>query len=219
MGIMVREATARVLDRRPTPDLRAVRGFGERPPGGREPVVSNAQLGILVLLGAEAMLFFGLIGAYFVFRYGSAVWPPPGQPHLPLLVTWVNTTVLLASGYTMHRARAAARDGNRSALARELATTAVLGVAFLLIQGSEWVRLVHHGLTLSSGTYGATFYALIGLHGVHVVGAVVWLLAVTWLARSGRITRERHVAVDLCAMYWNFVVGLWVLLFVLVYLR
>jgi cytochrome c oxidase subunit 3 len=219
MDIMAAEATARVLDRRPTPDLRAVRGFGSRPPGGgREPVVSNAQLGILVLLGAEAMLFFGMIGAYLVFRYGSPVWPPPGQPHLPLLVTWVNTTVLLASGYTMHRARSAARDGNGS-LISYLATTAVLGVAFLLIQGSEWVRLVHHGLTLSSGTYGATFYTLIGLHGVHVVGAVVWLLAVTWFARSGRFTRGGHVAVDLCAMYWNFVLGLWLLLFVLVYLR
>jgi cytochrome c oxidase subunit 3 len=219
MDIMAAEATARVLDQRPTPDLRAVRGFGSRPPGGgREPVVSNAQLGILVLLGAEAMLFFGMIGAYLVFRYGSAVWPPPGQPHLPLLVTWVNTTVLLASGYTMHRARSAARDGNRL-LISYLATTAVLGVAFLLIQGSEWVRLVHHGLTLSSGTYGATFYTLIGLHGVHVVGAVVWLLAVTWFARSGRFTHGHHVAVDLCAMYWNFVLGLWLLLFVLVYLR
>jgi cytochrome c oxidase subunit 3 len=213
------EATARVLDPRPQPDLRAVPGFGSRPPGGRQPIVSNAHLGVLILLAAESMLFFGLIGAYFVFRYGSATWPPPGQPHLPILVTWVNTAVLIASAYTMHQSRSAARSGDHPALVGNLTLTGALGLAFLLIQGSEWVQLVHHGLTLSSGPYGATFYTLIGLHGLHVVGAVAWLLAVTWIARRGRFTPQRHVGVDLCALYWNFVVALWVLLFVLVYLR
>jgi cytochrome c oxidase subunit 3 len=214
------EATARILDSPPArPGLRAIPGFGDGSPGDRKPVVANAHLGVIVLLGAEAMLFFGLIGAYLVFRYGSPVWPPPGQPSLPLLVTWVNTVVLLASGYTMHRAGVAARAGDRAALLARLGWTAALGLAFLVIQGSEWVRLVHHGLTLSSGTYGATFYVLIGTHGLHVVGAVAWLLSVTWLARRDRFTATRHVAIDLCSLYWNFVVGMWVLLFVLVYLR
>jgi cytochrome c oxidase subunit 3 len=181
--------------------------------------VSNAHLGVLVLLAAESMLFFGMIGAYLVFRYGSAVWPPPGLPRLPLLVTWVNTAVLVASAYTMYRSRSAARRGDQAALVGHLTLTGALGVAFLVIQGSEWVGLVRHGLTLSSGPYGATFYTLIGLHGVHVVGAVGWLLGVTWMARRGRFTPGQYVGVDLCALYWNFVVAFWVLLFVLVYLR
>lgn len=217
---MAGEATARVLDpASPRPPLRSVPGFGNRPPGPPRPVVDNAHLGILILLAAEAMLFFGLIGAYLVFRYGSTVWPPPGQPHLPLFVTWVNTVVLLVSAYTMFEARAAVRQGDQQMFLRRLMATGVLGSGFLLIQGSEWIRLIRHGLTLSSGTYGATFYTLIGLHGIHVFGAVVWLLAVGWLARTGRFTPKQHVAVDLCALYWNFVVALWILLFVVVYLR
>jgi cytochrome c oxidase subunit 3 len=71
---------------------------------------------------------------------------------------------------------------------------------------------------LSSGTYGATFYTLIGLHGAHVFGAVLWLLVVLAGARAHRFSATRHVALTLCGMYWYFVVALWPLLFSLVYL-
>src|SRR5690242_10733730 len=63
--------------------------------------VSNAHLGMLLLIAAETMLFMGLISAYLMFRMGSVVWPS-AHLYLPLGVTWVNTVVLLSSGYTMH---------------------------------------------------------------------------------------------------------------------
>ena len=82
----------------------------------------------------------------------------------------------------------------------------------------EWVRLIGFGLTLSSSVYGATFYSLIGLHGLHVAGALVWLLATTLLAARQRFADGRIAPVQACAMYWHFVVGLWPVLFVAVYL-
>jgi len=170
-----------------------------------------------VLLAAETMLFTGLVGAYVLFRTVATSWPPAGLPRLPLLVTTLNTLVLLGSAYTMHRARAAARAGDRPTLLPHLIVTAVLGLLFLAIQGSEWAGLVHHGLTLASGTYGASFYTLIGLHAVHVVAAVVWLVVVTTLAGTRRGAPVRSVAVDVCGIYWNYVVGLWLVLFGLVY--
>jgi cytochrome c oxidase subunit 3 len=215
---MQRDAAARV-----TPEggrhLTLIPGYGAGPPrGAAAPVVSNARLAVIMLLAAEAMLFMGLIGAYLVFRMGSAAWPPPDQPRLPLAVTWTNTVVLLVSAYTMQGALRAARAGAERGLVRRLVWTALLGLVFLGVQGSEWVRLVQHGLTLASGTYGATFYTLVGLHGAHVLAAVVWLLAVLAGAGARRFSARRHAAVDLCAIYWNFVVGLWVVLFTLVYL-
>ena len=89
---------------------------------------------------------------------------------------------------------------------------------FFTYQGFEWVRLVQHGLTLSSGTYGGIFYVLIGCHGLHVLVAVVWLLVVAALARSGGFTAERHAALETCTLYWYLVCGLWAFLFPLVYL-
>jgi heme/copper-type cytochrome/quinol oxidase subunit 3 len=206
-----------VIRRLPPPSLRRDAPRRPREPQPQAPPISNARLAVVVLLVAEAMFFSGLIGAYLVFRVGSTAWPPPNLPRLPLVVTWLNTAVLLASGVTMVRARRAATRNDSPALLRNLAVTAGLGVLFLVVQGSEWVRLVHHGLTLSAGPYGATFYVLIGTHALHVVGAVLWLGLVWMWSRRGLIGPEHDGALDACAIYWIFVCALWVVLFALVY--
>jgi heme/copper-type cytochrome/quinol oxidase subunit 3 len=146
------------------------------------------------------------------------VWPPPGQPYLPVEATWVNTGLLTFSAATMRRAVEAIRADHAATMRASLLGTAVLGAIFLIAQGSEWVRLVNHGLTLSSSVYGSMFYSLIGLHGLHVLGAVGWLGVVFLGAVRGRYSAERRTAVELCALYWYFVCGLWIVLFGLVYL-
>lgn len=180
--------------------------------------VSNARLAILIVIAAEVMFFTGLVGAYLVFRLAAKDWPPPDLPRLPIALTAANTVLLLASVVPMARALRAIRRDDRHAAARGAMLTALLGTAFLGIQGIEWARLVRHGLTLVSGTYGATFYVLIGCHGLHVLVAVVWLLAVAALARRGAFTAARHAALETCALYWYLVCGLWAFLFPLVYL-
>ena len=205
--------------RPPDPPRRhAGNGDGDPPPRPEGLPLSNARLGMLMLLGGETMFFGGLIVAFLQLRLGAPVWPPPGQPRLPVGLTAMNTLVLLASSWALVRALRAARADDRAGLARWLGWTWGLGALFLVIQGVEWTRLVHFGLRVSSGIYGATFYTLIGVHGAHVLGAVVWLGGVLWLARRGRLTWDRPVALDCCAMYWHYVVALWPVLYVLVYL-
>src|SRR5919204_2617617 len=170
-------------------------GGGEPPAPPVAPnatVGSNAWLAVLMFLGAEAMFFAGLIGAYIVFRVGSSVWPPPFQPRLPVGVTGVNTLILLASAVTMRWSLRAARTNDNTRLVRSLAYTAVLGGIFLAIQGFEWIRLIQFGLTVSSSVYGGLFYTLIGFHGLHVAGALIWLLIVLVLAKKRRFSRERY---------------------------
>ncbi len=182
--------------------------------------ISNARLGILILLGAEMMLFSGLVGAFLVFRMGNVTWPPPSHIdiQLPRAVTGFNTVLLLISGYTMFRALRAIQQELISQLRNWLLLTGALGLLFLVIQGSEWAQLISNGLTLQSGVYGGIFYVLIGCHAVHVLGAVVWLLIVLGLAIAGCFSAERHTGVETCAIYWIFVVALWPMLYVLVYL-
>jgi cytochrome c oxidase subunit 3 len=180
--------------------------------------VSNARLAILIVIAAEVMFFTGLVGAYIVFRLAAKDWPPPDLPRLPIAVTTANTALLLASIVPMAQALRAIRRDDRLAAARHTLATALLGTVFLAVQGFEWVRLVEHGLTLSSGTYGGIFYVLIGCHGLHVLVAVAWLLVVTALARNGGFTAERHAMLETCALYWYLVCGLWAFLFPLVYL-
>jgi heme/copper-type cytochrome/quinol oxidase subunit 3 len=184
----------------------------------REPPINNARLGIMLFIGAEGMFFSGLLSAFLVFRTGSAVWPPPLQPRLPILVTALNTLVLLGSGVTMHRAIRAIRRGHPQGLMHWLSVTVLLGLLFLAVQGYEWARLLQFGLTLSAGVYGATFYTLIGCHAAHVFGAVIWLLVLVALARRQRFSPQHYVGPAVGGMYWYFVVALWPVLFVTVYL-
>jgi cytochrome c oxidase subunit 3 len=209
----------RAIERTVNRQLTVIRGFGggDPPVRVRQPPISNAQLAVLIFIAFETMIFAGLITAYWVLRSGSFAWPPPNLPRLPLAVTTVNTGLLLFSGLTLHHATAAIRTGNQAGLRTALGATAVLGVGFLVVQGSEWVRLIHQGLTLSSGTYGSTFYTLIGLHALHVVAAVIWLLAVLAIAQRRGYTAKHHAGITLCATYWYFVCGLWVILFAVVY--
>lgn len=184
---------------------------------GPEPRLSNALVGMMLFLGADLMFFVALLGAFLVFRGGSTDWPPLGQPRLPLAVTSVNTIILLASGFTMFRAMRMIRSDKLGAFTKWLLLTAALGATFLLIQGSEWVRLVGFGLTMSSSVYGSIFYTLIGCHALHVFGAVLWLVVINFKARKNGYAAEAHLAPQLCAMYWYLVVGLWPVLFVVVY--
>ena len=206
-------------DRRPPPP----------PPGedweddGGEPTpwrprLDNARLAMLFFLSAETMFFAGLISAFFVLRLSAAVWPPPLQPRLPMLITGLNTLVLLASSVAIIAALRAARRGDRRTLVERLAATAALGALFLAVQGFEWARLIHYGLTVTSGAYGATFYTLIGIHAAHVLGALVWLGVTLLLAARGRFVDGRVSGLRACATYWHYVVALWPILYVTVYL-
>jgi cytochrome c oxidase subunit 3 len=82
----------------------------------------------------------------------------------------------------------------------------------------EWVKLLHFGLTLHASIFGGFFYCLVGTHAVHVAGGMVALLFVVLRAWQDMYSAQKSLGVELCRMYWFFVVGLWPILFVLVYL-
>jgi cytochrome c oxidase subunit III len=180
--------------------------------------ISSGLLAVLMIIASEMMLFSGFIGSFLIFRLSAPFWPPPALPRLPIEVTWINTGVLLSSAVTMFLAVRAVHRNRQRMLRQWLIVTGILGVTFLAVQGSEWVRLVAHGLKLSSGTYGGMFYTLIGLHGLHVTAGVAWLCGVVVAAVAGRYNARNASGVELCAVYWYFVCAIWPLLFVLVYL-
>jgi heme/copper-type cytochrome/quinol oxidase subunit 3 len=193
-------------------------GEGPFSPPQPELSIQRSTLGLLFFLGTEAMFFAGLISAFLILRAGSATWPPLDQPRLPVAVTGINTLFLLSSAYTMHRALRAVRISKQKALVFWLSGTGFLGAIFLGVQGFEWLRLVQYGLTFNSSLYGGTFYALIGCHGLHVLAAVIVLLFVLGRTIRRRYSMENHAGIELCRIYWWFVVGIWPVLYVLIYL-
>ncbi len=175
--------------------------------------VGSGTFGIVLFLATEAMFFGGLISAFLVLKSQAVVWPPAGQPRLPVLVTGFNTAVLLLSAYPMARAT---RASGAAAMARRLGLAAALGAVFLALQGYEWVRLLGYGLAVNDTLYGGTFYTLIGAHGLHVVAALVTLFVVA-VRVDGLPARRASHAVHLLSLYWYFVVAVWPVLYLLVY--
>ncbi len=181
-------------------------------------VVAPGVVGMVLFVLTEAMFFAGLISALFVIHAAHAdAWPPEGQPRLPVLVTAFNTALLLASGWTVRRALTDIRRGEVLGSHAWLRATAILGGFFLVVQGSEWARLVSHGLTMTSSLYGGVFYLLVGAHALHVLGALIALLVVLSRSKRGRYSADEHLGVQLCQMYWIFVVVVWPVIYGCVY--
>jgi cytochrome c oxidase subunit 3 len=178
------------------------------------PVLPSAVLGMLIFVGTELMLFAGLISAFLILRATAAgAWPPPGQPRLPFEETALNTIALLASGFMLWRARRSFAESPARAV-RPLSIAMALGAFFVLFQGYEWVMLIRQGLTLRSSNHGSFFYLIVGLHAAHAVAGLTVLSWAWWRMRSGFLAGSHFAATQ---VFWFFVVGLWPILYFLVY--
>ena len=176
----------------------------------------HRMFGLATFLVADAMTFAGFFAAYLTFK---AVNPLPDgaiyELELPLPI--LNTVLLLVSSATFHRAGQAIRQDDHRRCRRWLLITAGLGLAFLVSQMVEYFTLPF-GLT--DNLFASTFFAATGFHGLHVTLGALMILIVWWQAREpqGRVTSAKHFPLEAAELYWHFVDGIWVILFVILYL-
>jgi cytochrome c oxidase subunit 3 len=204
-------------------------GGGGRGFGGPQ-VLPTHQLGMWLALASISMLFIGLTSAYVVRQGLDPGWQSVRMPTLLL----VNTAVLLASSVTMELARRRSKlrstPGALQPEAGWLAATLVLGLVFLAGQLAAWRSLSHKGIFLSTNAHGSFVYLLTGLHGLHLLGGIVflsYLVIRAWqdhdLAEYGGQTggqagaARRARRVEAAAIYWHFMGGLWIYLLLLLF--
>ena len=174
------------------------------------------MFGLATFLVADAMTFAGFFAAYLTFK---AVNPLPEgaiyELELPLPI--LNTVLLLVSSATFHKAGQAIRQNLQSRCRNWLLVTAGLGLAFLVSQMVEYFTLPF-GLT--DNLFASTFFAATGFHGLHVTLGALMILIVWWQARTdgGRVTADNHFPLEAAELYWHFVDGIWVILFIILYL-
>lgn len=182
----------------------------------RKALLPDAVIAMVFVIIAEVMLFSGFVSGFAIVKANApgSVWPPPGQPRLPVESTAFNTLLLLASGAVLFYAGRRFREAPASAKAPFLGAL-LLGSAFVGLQGMEWAALLREGLTLTSSSYGSFFYMIVGCHALHAVTAIAvlaWLLA---RLHRGTLSTEAFTA---GRMFWYFVVLLWPFLYWQVYL-
>jgi cytochrome c oxidase subunit 3 len=175
---------------------------------------SPVFLGMVMFIGSEIMLFGSFFTAYFYIRFSHGEYPFGGF-EIPKATTGINTAILVFSSFTMHWALVSASRGRRLGLILGLGSTLVLGLTFLGLQMREYHAL---GFVPSDGAFPTTFFALTGLHGMHVfVGAT--LLAIAFLrACRGKYDPDNHLGLEVTGLYWHFVDVVWIFLYTVVYL-
>ncbi len=172
--------------------------------------------GFIVFLISESMLFVGLFLAYLTFRLVATAWPPAGTPELETVLPGINTIILVSSSFVVHQADVAVKKNDVSGLRLWFLATMGMGAVFLAGQLYEYNHL-EFGLT--SNLFGSTFYILTGFHGLHVLAGLILMGIVLWRSRTpGHYSDHKHFGVEAAEVYWHFVDGVWVILFLLLYI-
>jgi len=167
--------------------------------------------GLMVLLAATTMAFAAFTSAYVVRRGISNDWVPTKLPH----IVWLNTAVLLTSSLMIELARRALKNGRRTAFNGYWTGGTILGVLFLVGQAIAWMQLNAAGVFVASNPSSSFFYLLTATHGFHILGGLAALAYVDVQAWRLRLGPGKRTAVDVSAIFWHFVDGLWIYLMIL----
>jgi cytochrome c oxidase subunit 3 len=197
---------------------------------GLEQQHEASTLGIWAFLITEIMFFGGLFTLFIVYVTLYAEGFAQGSKHLDLLLGTVNTAVLIGSSFTMAMAVKSAQLGRRKPLLGFLVLTMLLGCVFLGIKGIEYTHKFEQHLvpgpsfhfdspvTQNVQLFFSFYFAMTGLHALHMVvgvGILSWLLL---HAARGRFTPSYFWPVEVSGLYWHFVDIVWIFLFPLLYL-
>ncbi|MER9326478.1 MULTISPECIES: cytochrome c oxidase subunit 3 [unclassified Mesorhizobium] len=170
----------------------------------------TAKIGLGVFLAVVGCLFALITSAYFM-RMALSDWQALPLPRL----LWLNTGVLVLSSIALQCAALAARRGQMDMVRLGLATAGFTALAFLIGQLVAWRELSADGYFLASNPANSFFYLLTGMHGLHILGGLVGLGRTTVGAWNGARPARLRLSVELCAMYWHFLLFVWLAIFAL----
>jgi cytochrome c oxidase subunit 3 len=179
-------------------------------PGTGASPLPAATIGLGVFLAVVVTLFVLLISAYFM-RMELADWAQMPAPKL----LWFNTGLLICSSVALQYAQVAARSGRMEDVGGGLIAGGLFAFAFLVGQLLAWQQLNAEGYFLATNPANAFFYLLTGLHGLHLLGGLVALALTADKVWRGFDPGQVRLSVRLCAIYWHFLLALWLVLFTL----
>ncbi len=192
-------------------DLPGYGGGDNRPPEPeRQPPPEGYRIGVWLVLASVTMLFAALASAYIVNRAQR-------MPIVMPKVLWLSTAVILISSLTFEIARRALKRRAENKFKLWIGVTTALGLGFLALQLMAWSELNAAGFYINKNLRSGYSYLFTGLHGVHLIGGLVALAFVTLRKPEKWTVVRRRVAVDVTALYWHFLDGLWIVLFVMLF--
>lgn len=177
--------------------------------------IAAARVGLWVFLAVVTSLFGLFISAFFM-RMGHDTVATDWKPFPEPLILWINTALLLFGSVAMQWARTAVTQGKAGDTEKALLIGGVLTLAFLVGQFLAWRLLVISGYFHPSNPAVAFFYLLTLIHALHLLGGLyVWGRAFSRLRQQGRELIDIRLTVELCTVYWHYLLVVWLVLFAL----
>jgi len=180
--------------------------------GGATLTFVPAKVGLWVFL-AVITSFFGLFISAYGMRMHMGDWTPLPVPEQ----LWFNTALLIISSFAFEWTRRGAQQGDTQRVKLGLLASGAFAIAFLGGQLMVWQRLSDSGLYVASGAAVAFFYLLTGLHGLHLAGGLAVWGKTTARIWTGTKLADVRLSVELCTVYWHFLLVVWVVLFALIF--
>jgi len=179
-------------------------------PGGGASLLPPAKIGLGVFLAVVGSLFALFISAYSM-RMELIDWRSLPVPRL----LWFNTGVLIVSSAALQWAQIAARRDDGEGVLIGLLAGGVSAIVFLIGQLLAWQQLNAAGYFLAANPANAFFYLITAVHGLHVLGGLAVLSRTTIKAWRGVEVSRLRLSVELCTMYWHFLLLVWLILLAL----
>ena len=166
---------------------------------------------------SEAALFAYFITSYFYLGASNPAWPPAGVEKPKLEIPLIMTGLLLSSSVVLVVAEKQREHGRRAVYRAGTALTVLIGVAFLMLQVTEY-REKLRSMGPTENAYASLFYTITSFHGAHVAFGLLLLLYTLLRDTRGRIDPERPIVVKVSSLYWHFVDAVWLVILVSLYL-
>lgn len=177
----------------------------------------RTSLGFWLYLMTDCILFASLFATYVVLRTATAG-GPSGSEIFEMPLVLAETIILLTSSLTCGIALVMLRQQKIKQMVVAFAATYVLGIAFLTIEVSEFIKLISEGYGPDRSAFLSAFFTLVGTHGLHIFVGLIWLLTLAVvLSRSGMTTKLSR-QITLFGLFWHFLDLVWIFIFTVVYL-
>lgn len=182
------------------------------------PLAMNPLKFALWLFIATIVMLFGAWTSAYIVRRAEGNWLNFDLPSM----MYISTAVLLISSFSMHWAYWSAKKDNLDSVKIAVIITFILGLVFLVFQVMSFNQLIENNIWLGgkrSNPSGSFLYVLSGMHGLHIIGGIVFLLITLFKTFKFEVHSKKLLLIEMCTIFWHFLDGLWLFLFLFLMLN
>ncbi len=180
-----------------------------------QPLAMHPKKFALWLFIVTVVMIFAAFTSAHIVRQADGDWLEYDIPSM----LWYTSGIILLSSVTLHWAYLSAKKDKLELVKLALSITSILGVVFLVGQYMAWGQLVDAGVFFVGNPAGSFMYVFTGLHGVHLISGVIYLLYVLFSSFRYKVHSKNMLNMEMCSTFWHFLGGLWIYLFIFLLLN